>query len=170
MKKFLATILAAGLILSLSACSGGNAGQNSSSEIPSSAPVSSENKESASENTLQSSSTEIGGTYASMEEYVESPVIKDTIDSLLETMESMGMNIEVKGDGNKLIYEYTFLQQMDADTVKESLETSLESQATTMESVAKSLIGVVEVDTPVVVVRYLNADGSELYSREFTAN
>lgn len=43
------------------------------------------------------------------------------------------------------------------------------SQADTFKNVASSIKAAVEVENPVVVVRYLNADGSEIYSEEFAA-
>lgn len=48
-----------------------------------------------------------------------------------------------------------------------TLESSLQSQASTFESVASSLKAAVEVENPVVVVRYLDNTGAEIVAQEF---
>ena len=49
-----------------------------------------------------------------------------------------------------------------------ALQSSLDSQASTFESIASTIPLAVEIDNPVVVVRYLDSAGTELVSREFT--
>lgn len=44
---------------------------------------------------------------------------------------------------------------------------NLQSQASTFESVASSLKAAVEVENPVVVVRYLDNTGAEIVAQEF---
>ena len=44
------------------------------------------------------------------------------------------------------------------------------SQADTFQNAASSIKVAVEVENPVVVVRYLNADGSEIYSKSLRQN
>ena len=95
--------------------------------------------------------------------------MQSEVESMKESLGDAGMAIEVTGEGNKLIYTYTFDQAVDVDTVKEPLADSLESQASTFEQVAESLKEAVDVENPVVVVEYLNPDGSEIYSQQFTA-
>ena len=47
------------------------------------------------------------------------------------------------------------------------MESSLQSQASTFETVASSLKAAVEVENPVVVVRYLDNTGAEIVAQEF---
>ena len=44
-----------------------------------------------------------------------------------------------------------------------------DQMAPTFELIAETLKNVVEVDNPVLVVKYMDADGTELYSREFSS-
>ena len=98
------------------------------------------------------------------------PEVKTQIDSMIDSLKGSGMDIEVTGEGNKLIYTYTFDEQIDAsDAIKEALEDALSSQESTFQNVAKSIETEAKVSDPVVVVEYLNADGSELLVKEFKA-
>ena len=45
----------------------------------------------------------------------------------------------------------------------------MEDQTSVFEGVAASVKLAVDVESPVVVVRYLDNEGNEIYSREFTA-
>ncbi|BCI61310.1 hypothetical protein BN3661_01029 [Eubacteriaceae bacterium CHKCI005] len=111
-----------------------------------------------------------GGKFSSIDAYVKSDTVQSQLETLLDSLDGSGMEMTVKGEGNKLIYEYTFNTDLgDTDTVAASLEQALDANASTFESVASELKKEVNVDNPVVVVRYLSGDGSELCSREFSA-
>lgn len=110
------------------------------------------------------------GKFASVADYVNSDIVQNQLESMMDTVDSMGMDIKVYGEDNKLVYEYKFDTQMDnVDAMAAALDSSLESQASTFEGVANSMKEVVNVDNPVVKVVYLNADGSEIFSKEFQA-
>ena len=79
------------------------------------------------------------------------------------------MDISISGEDNKLIYTYTYSQNVDTSQMADTLKNAMASQADTFKNVASSIKAAVEVENPVVVVRYLNADGSEIYSEEFAA-
>lgn len=81
----------------------------------------------------------------------------------------MGLDLKITGEGNKLIYTYTYATQLDEDGVAEQLKEGLNAQASTFEGVASNLKDVINVDNPVVVVTYLNKDGTVLHTQEFTA-
>ena len=51
----------------------------------------------------------------------------------------------------------------------DALASGLDAQADTFKSVAKSLKAAVDEENPVVVVRYMDANGDEIYSQEFAA-
>lgn len=111
-----------------------------------------------------------GGKFSSIQSYVESEAVQSQLEDLLSSLEGTGMEMDVRGENNKLIYEYTFNTDLgDTDTVAASLEQALDSNASTFESVAADLKKTVKVDNPVVVVRYMSGDGKELCSREFSA-
>mgnify|MGYP002551046777 CR=1 FL=1 len=99
------------------------------------------------------------GKYAEMQAQVA---------SLQQTMEEQGLNMTITGDGNKLIYTYTYPSEVP-DVMGDALESALQAQSSTFESIAETLKQAVDVDNPVVVVRYLSSDGTEICSMEFGA-
>ncbi len=107
--------------------------------------------------------------YKTMQDYVNSSEVQEQIASVKEEVESAGMQIEVKGEGNKFIYVYTLDINDVPDEVASQLESGLTAQASTFEELAEALKQEVQVDNPVVVVQYVDSDGKEIYSQEFTA-
>ena len=107
-----------------------------------------------------------------IEDYIASDEIQEQLESVKSSMVSSGIDVDVIGEDNKLIYVYTYSDQFDEDAVDalaEQLESAMSAQASTFEDVAASLKEETDVEDPVVEVRYVNADGSEIYSQEFTA-
>lgn len=109
------------------------------------------------------------GKPATVEDYIASDAMQEQITEIKETVASMGMDIEIKGEGNKLIYVYTYQQDIVLDGMADALASALDAQASTFEAVATSLKEDVGVENPVVVVKYMANDGTEIYSQEFTA-
>lgn len=107
--------------------------------------------------------------YKSMDEFVASDELKAELASAKESLGNSGLDITVVAEGNKLVYVYTMQEQMDTAGMAEALKSGLDAQSATFENVAKSLTEAVDVENPTVVVRYLNNDGSEIYSQEFHA-
>lgn len=191
-----AAILALTMLVSLTACSGKDSSSSSQSSGDLSSQSSQESSSDESESSEASQPSETSefseasqssetsesrykdrirdnlvntGKYAAMEDYVNSQAVQDMVDSMVGSLEEQGIEIVLRGDGDRLIYEYTYQEQIDADTAASALESALAQQSGTFAQVAASLKEVVEVETPVVVVIYRNADGSEIYSQEFTA-
>lgn len=109
------------------------------------------------------------GKVKSIQEFLETPAMKQQLEELSSTAEAGGMKIEITAEDNKLIYSYTCNQQIpNVDTMKSALESATEAQSSTFEAAASSIKQSVNVNDPVVVVRYRNADGSEIFSKEFT--
>ena len=172
------------MLVSLTACSGKDSSSSSQSSEGLSSQSSQESSSDESESSEASQSSETSesrykdrirdnlvntGKYAAMEDYVNSQAVQDMVDSMVGSLEEQGIEIVLRGEGDRLIYEYTYQEQIDADTAASALESALAQQSGTFAQVAASLKEVVEVETPVVVVIYRNADGSEIYSQEFTA-
>lgn len=112
-----------------------------------------------------------GGKAATVEDYLSKPEVKAQMDAMSESLGSSGMQIKISGEGNKLIYDYTFDAQQDVpDELKTALEDAMTAQASVFSSIATTLKTEAKVSDPVVVVRYLNADGSLILEKEYTAN
>ncbi len=145
-------------------------------EVPSAEPESSEEEEApstepeSSEEEESSSSVAITGKFNSIDEYVKSDLLQSQMESMKEAVEDAGMGIELVGEGNKLVYIYTLPDEYAAiDGFAESLAEGLESQASTFETIASSLKLAVNVENPVVEVRYVSESGDVIYSKEFSA-
>ena len=67
------------------------------------------------------------------------------------------------------MYTFAYPEGVPTDNLGDALETAMDSQAATFEAAAASLKVSVDVENPVVVVRYTDSQGKELVSREFTA-
>lgn len=107
--------------------------------------------------------------YKTMEEYVNSSEVQKQISSLKQEVQSSGMNIELKGEGDKLIYVYTIDSAYVVDGLGEQLKTALTKEASTFEQVAEELKKEVAVQNPIVVVQYVDSDGNDIHVQEFTA-
>lgn len=109
------------------------------------------------------------GKFASVEDYLANEQVQEQLQPSIDSVKNMGLDLKITGEGNKLIYTYTYATQLDEDGVAEQLKEGLNAQASTFEGVASNLKDVINVDNPVVVVTYLNKDGTVLHTQEFTA-
>lgn len=108
------------------------------------------------------------GKFATIEEMLNSDLMKDTLETQFASLEGSGLSVSLAADGNKMIYNFTIEDpELSAIMDVAALESSLDSQTSTFESLASSLKAAVEVENPVIVVRYLDSSGNELVSREF---
>lgn len=110
-----------------------------------------------------------GKQFATVQEYIESPEMVEVIEGISSTFEPQGLTVNAYADGDCLVYEYKFTQQMDVnDTVVQSLADSIDEMSDTVQSSLEEVKSVVDVETPSAKYVYLNADGSEIYSKVFT--
>ena len=95
-------------------------------------------------------------------------MMQEELATQMADLEGTGMSMELTAEDNKLIYNFKIDDpDLSAAMDTSALESSLDSQASTFESVAGILPAAIDVENPVVVVRYLDSDGNELASREF---
>ncbi len=176
--RLAAAALSAACLLSLSACGGKKDGQSSSSSTPaSSAAVSSTVSEPESSVASTPASSTAGltasGKFATVEEFVNSDVMQSQFESMKSALEGdSGVTVDLTGEGNKLVYTFTYADLDDVedmDALSEALEASVEEMASTFQGVATALKDAVEAENPVVAVRYAAPDGTLLLDHEFTA-
>lgn len=101
--------------------------------------------------------------------YIESEAFQSELDSIKSSFESV-MDVDVRAEENKLIFEYKYKTQIDdatIDSYKTQLESSFESMSSTFEGIADVINEEVGVENPFVVIEILNADGSEITKVEF---
>ena len=124
--------------------------------------------------TAPSDKTSSTGIYKNMEEYISDPTVKASLDQAIKSAAGSGMTIDITAEGNTLIYKYTYNQQMSSDsvpveTLKQSLETAMNSQKDQMQNFANQIGNVVEETPAIISLQYIDADGTPLYEKEFIA-
>lgn len=117
--------------------------------------------------------TACGGStkpYDTMAAYVASDELQEQLGTLTRSMESSGMEVDIVAEGDKMVYVYTFVTQIDlTDAAVEALSNAISAQEDTFKEICTSIQTVVDVEKPVVAVRYINADGSKIFEQEFSA-
>ncbi len=107
-----------------------------------------------------------GNDGPTLESYIES--IQSQLDAQIKQYEEQGMKMEVKAEGNKLVYIYQYTTDLGADnaTLKTALDGELEKVSATFSGVLSAL----KTEVPsaeAVVVRYLDVNGAEITSQEW---
>lgn len=172
LRKMLMLMCAMMLALALTACGGSKdpepAEDNTTEEDAAADDDAAAEDDAAEDDAAAEDDTDALGRYSSIQEFIESDEMKSSLDSQIASLEGSGMEMEVTGEDNKLVYTFTITDpDLSALMDAAALETSLDEQASTFESVASILPLAIDVENPVVVVRYVGADGAELASREF---
>lgn len=109
--------------------------------------------------------------FKNLDEFINSDMMKEQLEAQISSLKGSGITAELTSDGNKLIYNFTIEDpQLCATLDKEGLDSSLLSQSSTFSAIASSLSAAVEIENPVVVVRYLDYTGTEITSMEFPGN
>ena len=112
----------------------------------------------------------LSGRFQTLEDFVNSDILQAQLEQQMETLEGTGLSAEVTADGNKLIYSFTIENESLSSLMdKNFLESGLDEQEDMYKGIAAMLPAAVDVEDPVVVVRYLDCDGNEITSREFPA-
>ena len=103
--------------------------------------------------------------------YIESETFQSQLDSMKSSVESM-MDMDVRAEDNKLVYEITYKTQIDdslLDVTKEQLDSTFNDMSSTYEGIADTLKEELGIENPIVVLSILNADGTQITSLEFSA-
>ena len=108
--------------------------------------------------------------YASVEEFVNSPDVQEQLQEASEQYQADGLTITAAAQGDKLVFTYTVSTQVDAATTIPALEMEFDAQASSFNTVIDQMREQIDVENPSIVLRYVNADGSEILSREFTGS
>ena len=179
--RILAGTMAIAMALTLSACGENNSSSAGASSAVSSSEVSSSAEESSSEVSSEASTSSeetsglsnTSGTYASVEEFLEDPNVSGPITEMMSSLATEKMSIDIKGEGDVLVYLFTYsdtaLEGNDIETVATTLETEMSAQAATFENIADQVASVLDSGKATVRVVYAQADGSEIFSQDFNS-
>lgn len=172
MKKIIYTIISLCLVATMT-CSFASCVSEKKTDTDKNQSVSQQedtSKDDTSKQDTEESSKENNITqFSTVKDFVESDIIKSQIDSMKSQFESAGLSIDIYAEGDStLVYEYKYSQQLPiTDETKQALDQALESQRATFEMVLNSVSLAVGIDNPTCVIKYLNADGSEILVKEF---
>ena len=112
------------------------------------------------------------GSFSSVEEYLNNPLVKDQLDKLINSEENADMMMTITAEGDVMVYTYTFDESMDLSTdemkdmVKDMLDGAMESQKATFEASLSQLHTLINSDVSIKII-YCGADGTEIASYEF---
>ena len=100
-----------------------------------------------------------------LEAYIAS--IQSELDEMIAAMAEQGMNMKVEVRGNSLVYSYQYTEDpADAETMRTALEEATNTQAAMFDSILSELKAAIP-SAESIIVEYLSADGTIIYSREF---
>ena len=163
--RMLALVLAICCVLALGACGGSDNSKADSSVVddPNSTPVSS---------AVTGGTPNADGKYTTVEDMVNSDAMQSQMESMKEQFGDIGAALDITGEGNKLIYTFTYddLGDQDAESISDLLEATMEQMASVFEGIATGLSEQVVAGDVSVVVTYKTSDGVELFSQEYFAN
>lgn len=173
-RKLLLLMCAMTLAFALTACGGSGDDADSSGDAAQTEEDASAGDDAAAQDDAaddNAADDTAAGKFASIQEFIDSDMMQEELATQLESLEGTGMSMELTAEDNKLIYNFK-IDDPDLSAAMDSatLESTLDSQASTFESVAGALPAAIDVENPVIVVRYLDSDGNELASREFAAS
>lgn len=126
--------------------------------------------------TANSSSNVSDKQYASIKEYVEDDEFQKQVEQQMKSYEGMGMSMTITGEGNKLVYTYKYTDEKLIDDdftledAREYFDEAINGQKSTFTSLCKQLPIYIDVENPVVVLRYYDFDNTLIYEKEFTAD
>ena len=119
------------------------------------------------ESSEEEDAEQLGGFYDSVEEYLQSDIMQQMLETLKSSMQDV--DIEVTANGNTLQYVYTYETEMDKDVIGPILDKQMEAQASTFKGIAQQVKSVVNVDEVLVEVIFLNADQTVLSKTTFSS-
>lgn len=171
LRKLLLLMCAMTLAFALTACGGSGDDADSSGDAAQTEEEASAGDDAAAEDDASADDAAddaAAGKFASIQEFIDSDMMQEELATQMESLEGTGMSMELTSEDNKLIYNFKIDDpELAAVMDTAALESTLDSQASTFESVAGVLPAAIDVEDPVIVVRYLDSDGNELASREF---
>lgn len=168
--KFLTLLLILAMSLCLAAC--GSAGDTA--EDTDQTAESGGSDADAQQDTDEEDEDKGTALYASVADYVNSDELQTSLKALKES-QSDGITIDIlvdESNPNTMVYKFTYetLTHTDGDGLAEGLETAIASQDETFQNTADALLSYIDTDTVTVEVRYVDQEGTVIFSKSYTAN
>lgn len=104
-----------------------------------------------------------------IQEYVNDPNFQSQFESMKQSFANSGMDIDIKAEGDSLVYVFQYADVEKSDELAAALESELAKQDFTFQSTADSIQLSVSNENVKVIIRYLDKNGDEIYSKEYVA-
>ena len=113
------------------------------------------------------------GTYDSLQAWLDSAEAATTIETINEMLASSGITVDLTADGNTLVYEYYFSDDLGLDSLTEeqlasTLDPIVEEQSSTFASLLDSMESSYGLVLDGVRFSFFTEDGTPLYSSDIT--
>lgn len=103
-----------------------------------------------------------GKEFDSIQEYIDAQ--KEQIDEAIKANEGSGMTMEVKADGDTLIYRYVYETEMPVGEETTSyFDNNIDNFKAQFEAVINEMKELIDVKDPKVKLLYENPDGTVIY-------
>lgn len=108
-----------------------------------------------------------GKEFDSVQEYLDAQ--KDQIDAAISEIEGSGMTMEIKADGETLIYRYVYEVEVPVgDETTAQFDAGLDTYKSQFDGVLDEMAELIDVKNPAVKLIYENPDGTVVYTHTFT--
>ena len=159
-KRLLTLLVAACLLLSLSACG--------------SAPEASSEPNASTEQTEQTTAEAESSEDTTLEEFMNSDMMKTTIEAAIGQTESEDFTVDLYAEGNQLHFDYTVTSLPETTEEERALyadvlKGTMESAGTTFNAVASQVKDSVSNEVVEVVISYLDGAGNVIYSVTYSS-
>lgn len=104
----------------------------------------------------------------SVADYVKSDEIQQAVKTFEDTMGS-DVGVDITAEGDKMVYTFKYKTIEKQDGMEEQFEAAMSAQESTFQTAANQLKEQVKADKPSVVVKYVDKNDDEIYSKEYVA-
>lgn len=104
----------------------------------------------------------------SVADYVKSDEVQQTLKTFEDTMGS-DVGVDITAEGDKMVYTFKYKTIEKQDGMEEQFEAAMSTQESTFQTAANELKEQVKADKPSIVVKYVDKNDDEIYSKEYVA-
>lgn len=105
----------------------------------------------------------------SIADYLKDEEFQKQLETMKTSMASQGMEVDIKADGDSLIYVFKVPSVEKSDEMTAALESAMSSQDATFQATADSVKEEVSNKTVKVVIKYVDKNDEEIFSKTYTA-
>ena len=105
--------------------------------------------------------------FKTVEDWLNDSATKAQMNSQLSQLQTADYTVEIKADGNELIYEYKYKMAVDEAATKKLLEQGMSSVESYFKNMIKPIQALVTTPGVKVTIKYLNNNGNVILAKTF---